>query len=361
MFSGGTVDVTVQEVLPDTNLKELYKASGGAWGGTYVDSAFLQLIIRLVGSPVIQKFKKDYPADDLELLREFETKKRSVGQSSSEKITFRVPVSLTEIFEDEYEGETIKSVVKQSSYDQKLSWTGDKLRVGESVILELFKNCCDSIVEHVEELLGLPQCQGVNTLLMVGGFSECKLIQKVVKERFADKRVIIPEEAGLAVVKGAVLFGHNPRAIISRMTKFTYGVKSNRDFEPDDHQSKKFVMHGREKCKDTFSKHVQINTSVPVGEPLEPQYYRPLRRDQTEVVVPIYTSTDATPRYTSEPTCTCLGELTIYLTKAQEAEDEREIEVKMTFGGTELIVDARETHSNKPCTAKFDFLSHHGD
>ena len=36
-FLGGTIDTTAHEVQPDGHLKELYRADGGAWGGTYVD------------------------------------------------------------------------------------------------------------------------------------------------------------------------------------------------------------------------------------------------------------------------------------------------------------------------------------
>lgn len=51
--SGGTVDITVHEVLPDRQLKELFKASGGAWGGTRVDDAFWEFLSKLSGLPCI--------------------------------------------------------------------------------------------------------------------------------------------------------------------------------------------------------------------------------------------------------------------------------------------------------------------
>lgn len=49
-----TVDVTVHQVIMEDKLKELHRASGGAWGGTNVDQAFEQFIADLVGlySPV---------------------------------------------------------------------------------------------------------------------------------------------------------------------------------------------------------------------------------------------------------------------------------------------------------------------
>lgn len=37
---GGTVDITVHEVQSDNGLKEVYRANGGSWGGTYIDQAF---------------------------------------------------------------------------------------------------------------------------------------------------------------------------------------------------------------------------------------------------------------------------------------------------------------------------------
>jgi activator of 2-hydroxyglutaryl-CoA dehydratase len=47
---------------------------------------------------------------------------------------------------------------------------------------------------------------------MVGGFSECELVQDAIRDKIRSSiTLIIPEEAGLAVLKGAVLFGHQPK------------------------------------------------------------------------------------------------------------------------------------------------------
>jgi hypothetical protein len=68
--------------LHDNNLRELHKASGGAWGGTKVDENFLQMIVKVVGNTVMQKFKCESKSDELDLLREFEIKKRSIRPES---------------------------------------------------------------------------------------------------------------------------------------------------------------------------------------------------------------------------------------------------------------------------------------
>ncbi|KAL3885504.1 hypothetical protein ACJMK2_025557 [Sinanodonta woodiana] len=52
---GGTVDITVHQVIEGGGLKEIHKASGGAWGGTKVDEGYQQFLISIVGNPVFQK------------------------------------------------------------------------------------------------------------------------------------------------------------------------------------------------------------------------------------------------------------------------------------------------------------------
>ncbi|WAQ99230.1 hypothetical protein MAR_023603 [Mya arenaria] len=44
-----------------------------------------------------------------------------------------------------------------------------------------------------------------------------------------EKEARVPPESGLAVLNGAVLFGHEPTIIASRKTKFTYGLKRKTD------------------------------------------------------------------------------------------------------------------------------------
>jgi hypothetical protein len=43
------VDITVHEITKNGNLKEIYKANGGDWGGTKVDQAFEDLISEITG------------------------------------------------------------------------------------------------------------------------------------------------------------------------------------------------------------------------------------------------------------------------------------------------------------------------
>lgn len=347
--------MNIQRVRGDGDLEEVFQASGGAWGGTKVDESFLQLLIKIVGNPVMQTFKVKHTGDELELFREFETKKRTITPDCSSRVTLRIPMQLSETYEEEY-GETLKGTIKQTSYKGQLNWTGDKLRVEPDVIRDMFKLSAESIVTHIKELLQKPECRNVSTLLMVGGFSECVIIQNAIKSNFPDKRIIIPEDAGLAVVKGAVLFGYDPFIIKSRKAQYSYGIATSRNFRRGDPDSKRSVVRGMDKCCDVFSKHVTINDTMAVDSPLEPQTYSPLHANSEKVVVKIFTCTEEDPRYTTDATCNYLGKIDVPLSPGSD--EHTNIDVRMAYGGTEITVEASEQPSGMPLQASFDFLDH---
>ncbi|WAR01577.1 HS12A-like protein [Mya arenaria] len=83
----------LSKVIDDGHLKELV-ASGGAWGGTMVDKAFEDFIIKLFGIKSYEEFKKNHVEDLVDLQREFELKKRSISVSKEGKETLRLPVTL---------------------------------------------------------------------------------------------------------------------------------------------------------------------------------------------------------------------------------------------------------------------------
>jgi hypothetical protein len=81
-------------------------------------------------------------------------------------------------------------------------------------MIKLFTPTIDSIITLMKNTLSNRSTNDLSTILMVGGFSECPLIQDAVQAAFPGKRIIIPEDAGMSVLKGAVLFGHRPGLII---------------------------------------------------------------------------------------------------------------------------------------------------
>ncbi|KAH3822080.1 hypothetical protein DPMN_123850 [Dreissena polymorpha] len=64
----------------------------------------------------------------------------------------------------------------------------------------------------------------VETILMVGGYSESPILQEAIKKKFPNIKIIVPPDAGLAVIKGAVIVGHCPIVNKESLSTYTYGT-----------------------------------------------------------------------------------------------------------------------------------------
>ncbi|XP_060064370.1 heat shock 70 kDa protein 12B-like [Ylistrum balloti] len=356
---GGTIDVTVHEVQSDGSLKEIHKANGGDWGGTKVDNAFQILLSGIIGNDAFHRFLENSKADMVEFFRDFEVKKRTIKPNgpSNEKVTFKVPTAMNVACKD-VTGKDISTIItSKSKYRGNLTIVGDKLRVSGNQAKELFKDPINHIVTHLKTLLRDPNARGVESILMVGGFSESLVLQDAIKTNFPNLRMIVPQDPGLAVLKGAVIFGHEPRAIKSRVCKYTYGICAKRPFDAKKHDpSKRFTAStGKEYCQDLFDVHVCIGDCVNIGQPQAVNIYHPIEPDQVALLFPLYVSTQKNPKYVTEPGCSRIGHLIIAIPDTSKGCN-RFVAVQMTFSNTEFEVGATNIATGEKVSATFDFL-----
>ncbi|XP_063413738.1 heat shock 70 kDa protein 12B-like isoform X2 [Mytilus trossulus] len=96
-LGGGTADITVHERQPDGLLEEVVPPSGGAWGGTAIDDAYLRFLEKVFGEKVVQDLKLKELVDYTELIHEFEVKKRSIKTDTTTDIVITMPVGLMNI------------------------------------------------------------------------------------------------------------------------------------------------------------------------------------------------------------------------------------------------------------------------
>jgi molecular chaperone DnaK (HSP70) len=82
------------------------------------------------------------------------------------------------------------------------------MRFSPDLMIKLFTPTIDSIITLMTNTVSNRSTNGVSNIVMVGGLSECLMIQDAVYKAFPDNQIIIPDEADLSVLKGAVLFGH---------------------------------------------------------------------------------------------------------------------------------------------------------
>lgn len=352
---GGTIDITVQEVQTDGSLHQVYMANGGDWGGTKVDEAYEQFLIDLVSREVWETFKTRNRDSYLDIVREFEIKKRTITPEIDQKITFKVPIALNEVFQD-MRGETLRLSVSEGRQGRKLAWIGDKLRVDASEAKKLFETPCEAIVEHVERIFDQEDAAGTSVILMVGGFSESPMLQHAVKQRFGhSKKIVFPRDAGLSVLKGAVLFGFDTKVISTRVMKHTYGIQMSNRFRQGDPENKKILIEGKVYCNDKFCKHVTRGQSVNLGEATEYKKYYPLTDDQTRLALKVFTSERDEPTYCETENCTYIGKLLVDLPMNVPVSD-RGVKARLRFGGTELSVEASVCKTEQTTDAQFDLL-----
>jgi hypothetical protein len=200
-IAGGTVDVTVHEVLADDNLREIHLATGGAWGGTNVDEAYRQLVMKIVGGDVLFRFTRDFAGDRLEFDRDFEMKKRVISQETHGRVKFWHPVALSDVCKEMID-QTPAELLKQTHYSNTLKIERDGMYLSADLVRSLFDASIESIVSHIRELLEIHEVESISTIIMVGGFSEAPLVKDAIRSNFPGKTVIIPDDGGLAVLKG---------------------------------------------------------------------------------------------------------------------------------------------------------------
>jgi hypothetical protein len=114
---------------------------------------------------------------------------------------------------------------------------------------------------------------------MVGGFSESPYLKAHIKGRFeaSGLTILVPKRPQVSVIRGACMFGLNPRSITSRISKKTYGINTLTTYDPSRHtDEKKVVIEGEDFCEDVFDAFVTKGQAVGIDE-VHVKTYCPVR------------------------------------------------------------------------------------
>ncbi|XP_052089282.1 heat shock 70 kDa protein 12A-like [Mytilus californianus] len=353
-IGGGTADITIHQKLSKGNLKEICRASGGDCGGISVDNSFYQIFIKLLGAPLLNIMKREDPSAHLDIFRELEAIKRTVDKTNQDKVTMAIPRAILDDICKTHLHEDFAAVIEASPYKDRMKVRYDKLRIETDLIKNLFKEASQKIIQRIDEALNDKNAGFVSVILLVGGFSDCKIIQDEIKAKFPKMRVIVPEEAGLAVLKGAVLFGHRPEQIVSRIARYTYGVQYRPRFISVIHEPARQVdTHGISRCIDAFDIFVRSDSEVKLGSKIRKEFST-VREFQSFVSFPVFQTIQQSPKYTDEDSCTHIA--TLRLAIPNPSRYFRDLDVEFVFGHTELKVTGYEMQSGAECETALDLI-----
>ncbi|KAH3852365.1 hypothetical protein DPMN_094871 [Dreissena polymorpha] len=309
----------------------------------------------MYGKDVMETLQQKHTSEYFELFRDFERLKRDFNYPLK-RVIIKPPVALNDLYQEK-NGKHIKDHLSSvPNYGNTVKWRGrDKMEIDPIVVENFFTQALDKATEHMKSLFAQPALQDVKTLIMVGGFSESGLLQTIIKQSFPDKQIIVPCDQGLAILKGAVIFGHDPSVMTERRSRYTYGVSTSKPFNADSHPQLKKTTddEGKEYCSDCFDVHVTAGQEVALGSSNVVRSYSPFNKNQTKLGFSFYASTDKNPSYVTDPNCILIGHHSVDINSSG---DDRSVSVNMIFGDTELRVEAIENATQKPSKCTLNFL-----
>lgn len=158
----------------------------------------------------------------------------------------------------------------------------------------------------------------VNFIFMVGGFSESPFLKAEIKKIFEQStpgqppvQVLVPRRPQVSVIRGACMFGLNPRSITSRISKMTYGINTLTTFDPERHpEEKKVIIEGEDFCEDVFDAFVRKGEAVGIDE-VHVKTYCPVRARQTVMRIIFYCTNSTESKFVDDSDVKQLGELSI--------------------------------------------------
>ncbi|KAM6502894.1 hypothetical protein JOM56_002871 [Amanita muscaria] len=176
-------------------------------------------------------------------------------------------------------------------------------------IAEFFKPSGDTVLSEIEEIRGvLNGVKPITSIVLVGGFAESNWLFNKIWTTFSDCVVYRPQGDMLnAIADGAIHF-YLYHYITMRITRYTYGVRSNIKFNPSDpeHQAREASKEGQYDGKmvlpNAFDILLPKNTQVRETKEYRRSYqYKSLTRQglfKRSVQLLCYKGSQETPKWT---------------------------------------------------------------
>lgn len=214
---GERVDITVIKQAEDGTLMKLFSSTIDHSGGFSVRDEYEKFMEKIGDKDILKSFEKDNMEDFLIMLREIETKRPEL---SCANVKVNIPYSFHNFFNTWHEG-GIEKALQTSIYKDSVTYSKFKLSLSLKEFDQFFQKAIQNVLDIIEHTL---QETGVNAIVMVGGYADCRIIKDSFRKRFeiGNYSIVKPFRAGLAVLKGAVYLGHVPNTKQSRVECYIY-------------------------------------------------------------------------------------------------------------------------------------------
>lgn len=221
----------------------------------------------------------------------------------------------------------------------------------------LFDNSVQTTVSHLKSVLQKSEADKIKAILMVGGFSVSRMLQEAIKTEFNHLQVITPTAPSTIVLRGSVIFGHDPLSIKERVLKKTYGSKNASVFNAMEHpEDKKRCLDFEGKLYHVvykFGIKAKQGETVVVGQTQPEERHGPLFPSQDALHIKFYASDIKNPEFIDD-SCTAIGDMVIDVSDLPD--DEKKVMVSLNFSDTEIKATVRVEKTGKATDVKLNFL-----
>ncbi|KAI9302037.1 hypothetical protein BJ944DRAFT_242736 [Cunninghamella echinulata] len=324
---GGTVDLIVFEVEGPSKLKEITKGMGESCGSMFLDVNFMELLNEKLGDqastlPLVAKRNMmDQFIDNI---------KPEFDGLDDQYINLPASVQLDQINDLDSDGVDEGTLIFRAN--------------------ELRERVFDPVIDKVISLIEMQYSQiadrRLSCIFLVGGFGSSHYLYQRVQQVFESRvqQILCPPRAALAIVRGAVYFGLNPRLITSRVSRRTYGINAGLPFEPDKDPISTRVIRpdGSVRCPTRFLVFVKKNDQLPIDHCLCEEMYIYYGTLQVTDIMLYATENDEVPRYYNEPGVHQVAAISVPIPNLPNVTHGERISytVRMYFGMTEIRVEA---------------------
>ncbi|KAF9583955.1 hypothetical protein BGW38_008033 [Lunasporangiospora selenospora] len=205
---GGTVDLIVYEIEETSagkRLSEVTKGHGASCGSTFVDLNF-EILVK-------EKFK-------------------SQGVTLPEKVLGKIVEKFIDDIKPIFDGDSDHSMDLPSSNCFLSLQNGEAIGVEDGMFtiskVELKTQIFDPVIDYILTLIQqqLTSAKTCSAIFLVGGFGSSDYLLRRVRKAFGHViyQINVPPRPDMAVVRGAVHAGLNPRVVTARVSRQWYGM-----------------------------------------------------------------------------------------------------------------------------------------
>ncbi|KAL0085829.1 hypothetical protein F4703DRAFT_1928199 [Phycomyces blakesleeanus] len=322
---GGTVDLVVFEINDTSNNRSLCEVTTGS--GSSCGSAFLDQNMRHFIEKRFGRFAKENKLVIDDLVDQFITgTKPGFENDDDEYLTLRAGTKFGD-----------QDPSKFGIMDDTFYITVDELRE------EIFNPVVNQVIDLIKGQINQSK-KNIDAIFLVGGFGQSNYLYNTIKNKFKDQVGIIalPSRGEMAVVRGAVMFGKNPRVVTHRIARRTYGLKALLTFDPllDPENLKVVMPNGYVQSSNRFAVYINKGESVMVDKCVSKTFWTfyPIKISPDLYA---YDGDDPPPRHVTDPRIWMVSAFPISMPEYTSLNESTSVKltVNMYFGLTEIRME----------------------